>query len=45
MKKKEEETMALKTLGIEIYQEEPELSIKIYVREIAYKDLWQGKRK
>ena len=36
--------MALKTWGIEIYQE-LELSIKIYVREIVYKDIWQGTRK
>lgn len=35
----------MKTLGLEIYQKELGLSIKMYVREIAYKDIWQGNRK
>lgn len=45
MNKNKKKWWPLKTLGIEIYQEVLELSTKINVREITYKDRWWGKRK
>lgn len=43
MKKNRKKWWPLKTLGMEIDQEELELSTEIHVREIAYKDICQGK--